>query len=164
MTLSSKGELEVRIVKTLVALAVCVAVPAQAADWQGTTESRGGFVGARLRLPLGRSVRNGIEPSLTIAPTRTQIAVDGRLDTHIGDGLSLSFGSRKPQLKFGGTPAILAFGFRQQGDVNSKRKAGLSKGAKIGIGAGVAVVTIAAAVFVVKATCVGRDRDFCGSQ
>ena len=151
--------------KTLVALAVCVAVPAQAADWQGTTESRGGFIGSRLRLPLGRSIRNnGIEPSLTIAPTRTQIAVDGRLDTRIGDGLSLTFGSRKPQLKLGGIPAGLALGFRQQGDVNSNRKAGLSKGAKIGIGAGVAVVAIAAAVFVAKATCVGRDRDLCGSQ
>ena len=153
-----------QIMKTLVALAVCVAVPAQAADWQGTTESRGGFVGARLRLPLGQSGRNGIEPSLTIAPTRTQIAVDGRLDTHIGDGLSLSFGSGKPQLKLGGIPASLALGFSQRGDVNANRKAGLSKGAKIGIGAGVAVVAIAAAVFVVKATCVGRDRDLCGSQ
>ena len=150
--------------KTLVALAVCVAVPAQAADWQGTTESRGGFIGARLRLPLGRSVRNAVEPSLTIAPTRTQIAVDGRLDTRIGDGLSLTFGSRKPQLKLGGIPAGLALGFRQQGDVNSNQKTGLSKGAKIGIGAGVAVVAIAAAVFVAKATCVGRDRDLCGSQ
>jgi hypothetical protein len=105
-----------------------------------------------------------IEPSLTIAPTRTRIAVDGRIATQIGDGLSLNFGSGKPRLNLGGIPAGLALGLRRQGTVDPQPKAGLSKGATIGIGAGVAVVAVAAAVFVATATCVGEDKDFCGSD
>ena len=150
------------IAKTLVAMTVCLAVPAEATDWRGATDIRGGFAGVRARLPLGGGAANRVRTSLTIAPTQMRIAGDGFTATRIGEGLSLHFGATKPELTLGGIPADMALGFRQQGSVDSARKLGLSKGAWIGIGVG--VVAVAAVIFVTNFTCVGEDPDYCGSD
>ena len=136
-------------------------VPAQAADLSGGEFRTGGFIGARLRLPLGTNVPTKPEAGLTIAMTQSYRSPTGRTVTRLGEGLGVDFASGKPALTLRGVPADLAFGLRQQGRVDPKAKLGISSGAWIAIGA---VVAVAAVVAVTQLTCVGKDKDFCGSD
>ena len=146
----------------LAAAAALVSVPAQAADLQNSAgEFRtGAFVGARLRLPLDAA--GGAKPQalLTLALTQSYRSGAGRTVTRLGEGVALDFAGRKPMLTIAGVPASSALGLRQQGSVEAKRKLGISTGGWIAIG----VVAVAAVVAVSKFTCVGEDKDHCGSD
>ncbi|MBA3667789.1 MAG: hypothetical protein H0W65_08715 [Sphingomonas sp.] len=140
-----------------------LASPLSAAGWQDSGNVRpGAFVGARLRLSLGTHSPAKPEAALTIAPTRSNVSSDGRITTRIGDGMSLDFAGARPELKLGGIRVDEVLHLRQQGGTDAERKVGLSSGTWVGIG--VAAVAIAAVVLVTQFTCVGKDRDYCGSQ
>ena len=143
------------------AAAALVGVQAQAADLQGSAgEARmGAFVGGRVRLPFGASVPAKPQAALTLALTHSYRSAAGRTVTRFGDGVAVDFASRKPTLTLGGVPADLVVGLRQQGGVEAKRKLGISSGALIGIG-----LVVVAVIAVTQFTCIGRDREFCGSD
>jgi hypothetical protein len=79
----------------------------------------------------------------------------------MGEGVSLGLANRKLVFSIGGVPAAMALGLRKQGDVEAERKLGISTAGWIGIGALVAVGTF---LVVSNLTCIGKDKDFCGSD
>lgn len=141
----------------------CLANPAHAVAWQNSAQEirTGGFVGARLRLPLGTNRPARPQAALMLSLTQNRRSMSGRSMTLIGEGLALDFASRKPMLTLAGMPADVALGLRPSGDAEGRRKLGISKGGWIAIGA---VSILGAALVVSKFTCVGRDKDFCGSD
>jgi len=145
------------------AMTACLASPIQAADWQGTTDIRhGGFVGARLRLPLGSHAVARPQVGLTLAPTLSRRSGNG-LTTNMGEGVTLNLAGRKPELTFGGVRADRVLSLARRGSDARGPKQGLSTGAWIAVGAG-ATVLVGAAIFVARMNCVGRDKEFCGSD
>jgi hypothetical protein len=148
---------------TIAAAAALLGYPAHAAGWQnGAQEIRtGGFVGARLRLPLGISTPARPQAAIMLSLTQSRRSISGRSMTLIGEGLALDFAGRTPRLTLAGMPADVALGLRPHRDAEARRKLGISKGGWIAIGA---VSILGAALVVAKLTCVGRDKDFCGSD
>jgi opacity protein-like surface antigen len=147
------------------AAAAVLTVPAQAADVPGRAgELRtGAFVGGRVRFALGASTPARLKAGLTVAPTQSFAPGSGagRAVTRFGEGVAIDFAGRNPTLSLGGVPIGAAFRLGQQGQVETKQRLGLSTGVWIGIGA---LVAVAAVVAVTQLTCVGRDKDFCGSD
>ena len=147
---------------TLMAVTGCLATPLQAAEW-GLADSRtSAFAGARLRIPLGGQTQARPEANLALAPMLSQLSGTGRLATNFGRGVELGIASRRPELKLAGIRADQVVRMAQGKDLQVDRKSGLSTGAWVGIGA--AVVVVGAVIVVTSFTCVGRDRDYCGSD
>ena len=115
------------------AIAAMIAAPAQAQHWQvDEVASRpGGFVGARLRLPVGDAAGAKPKAQLAIAPTRSGIDAAGMVRTKVGEGVALDFAARRPSLSIAGVPAKR---------LPSRQKLGISTVALVGIG--VAVVAV----------------------
>lgn len=108
--------------------------PADAAEWNDVRT--GTFVGARLT--IGGKTAGRPVASLTIAPTQNRISGKGIVSTSVGEGLALSFGRhQKPMLTLAGIRADRALRLNDDDDGNGKH--GLSTGAWIAIGLGVAV-------------------------
>jgi len=147
---------------TLLVMAACLATPVNAADWGPTDSRASAFAGARLRIPLGGEAKARPEASLALAPMLSRRTAGGRLTSSFGRGVELGVANRQPELKLAGIRADQAVRMAQGKDIQVGQKSGLSTGAWIGIGA--AVVVVGAIVFVTSFTCVGRDRDFCGSD
>lgn len=147
---------------TIAAAAAFICAPAQAADLQagGAGEVRAGaFVGARVQLAMGGSVPAKPHAGLAVALTQSYRSASGRTVTRFGEGVALDLASGKPTLNVGGVSADAAFGLRQQGNVESKQRLGISTGALIGIG-----LVVVAVIAVTQFTCIGKDREFCGSD
>jgi len=145
----------------LAAAAALLSVPAQAADLPGFPgeAQAGAFAGVRLRLAIGSSVV-APQAALTIAPTQYNRAADGRASRRFGEGVALDFAGPRPALMLAGVPADVALGLRAEGGVDSKERLGISTLGWVAIGA----VAVAAVVAVTTLTCVGGDKDFCGSD
>ena len=79
-----------------------LSAPAYAREWrdQSVGIKPGVFVGAKLRLSLGKSAAARPRAGFAIAPTRSRISGEGMLSTNIGEGtgLNLGFGA-KPTLR-----------------------------------------------------------------
>lgn len=146
----------------LAAAAALLSVPAQAADLPGYPgeAQAGAFAGVRLRLAIGSTVVTPPQAALTIAPTQYHRAGDGRASRRFGEGVALDFAGRRPALMLAGVPADVALGLRAEGGVDSKERLGISTLGWVAIGA----VAVAAVVAVTTLTCVGEDKDFCGSD
>jgi hypothetical protein len=80
--------------------------------------------------------------------------------TLFGEGVALDFSGPRPTLTVAGVPADIALRLRQQGRVESEQKLGISSGGWIAVGA----LAVAAVVAVTQFTCVGKDKEFCGSD
>lgn len=147
---------------TLAVAAALLSVPAQAADFQGGMGDAhaGAFVGARFRLTLGASVPTRPQAALTVAPTQSYRSGNGRTVTHFGEGVALDFANRNPTLTLAGVPADVALGLRQDGSLEAKQKLGISTLGWVAIG----TVAVAAVIVVTQFTCIGEDKDFCGSD
>ena len=118
------------------ASASLLAVPAKAAQYDGTQVRPGTFVGVRLQLSLGG--RSVAEPraGLAIAPMMSG-AAGGRLSqAAIGEGVALNLGPR-PTLTFAGIRVDQALGASQSRQTDAQRKLGLSSGGWIAVGVGV---------------------------
>jgi hypothetical protein len=118
------------------------AQPAAAADFVAQEQRQmGGFLGARIRVPLGgerekRQVRAG----LTLAPTMHLRDINGETRMRLGEGLELGIGPNRPlELSLAGT-RIDRIGLAPRG-----RRAGVSTLGWIAIGVGTAIVVTAAA-------------------
>ena len=90
----------------VVGQALAAVQPAAAADFAAQEQRQmGGFLGARLRVPLGgarekRQVRAG----LTLAPTMHLRDINGETRTRLGEGLELGIGPNRPlELSLAGT-------------------------------------------------------------
>jgi hypothetical protein len=115
------------------------AMPADAASGDSAFRT-GAFVGARVQMSFGGKAERRPTAALAIAPTRSRLSSDGMIRTRIGDGLALNLPPRaKPMVTLAGVRADSALGFRQSGTVDPDRKAGISTGGWIAIGAGVVV-------------------------
>ena len=125
--------------KSIMAMIVAglLAAPAQAAEW---TDARPGtFVGARLT--IGGHAGGRPRAALTIAPTQTQTSHDGFTSMKIGEGIALNLTpGAKPTLTLAGIRADTALGLHRNGNVDSDKKLGVSTGAWIAIGVGVAAL------------------------
>lgn len=127
----------------LIAVQIANAAPAAATPQLGVGDGSdriGAFVGARVRVPLGRE-RADREPSvaLSIAPSRHGSG-DHAGRVLFGQGVSLDFagGAERPRLTLGRRSAAELFG----GDatVPTGARAGVSTLGWVGIGVGVLVV------------------------
>jgi hypothetical protein len=147
---------------TFAAITTFLTAPLGAAEWGATDSRSGGFAGARLRVPIGGGSMARPEASLAFAPTMMLRMSDGRLSTVVGEGITVNFAGRKPELNLFGMRADRALQFARGEAVDAERKSGLSTGAAIGIGVG--VLAIGAAVLIATKTCVGEDPDHCGSD
>ena len=128
-----------RILGGIIAAAI-LAMPSHAAHWQEAAGIRpGAFVGARMHMSLGGKEPAGPRAYLAIAPSQTRISGDGIVRTRIGEGLALNVG-RKPTLTVAGVPAASALGLQRQGEVDAKKKLGVSTAGWVAIGVGVAVL------------------------
>lgn len=147
---------------TLAAAAALLGAPLQAADLQGGAGAAhaGAFVGVRLRLAMDASVPARPQAALTLAPMHAYRSGDGRTSTRFGDGVALDFARPVPTLTLAGVPADVALGLRQEGSVEAKERLGISTLGWVAIG----TVAVAAVVAVTQLTCVGKDKDFCGSD
>ena len=151
-----------RAISGLVAAAALASVPAQPAELSAGEARTGAFIGARLRLAVGSSTPAKPEAELMLAPTRTYRSASGSITTRFGEGIAVELSGARPRLTVGGVPADEAFGFTDRGKVQSREKLGVSQGGWIVIGA--VVVVAALAVAASQFTCIGRDKDFCGSD
>ena len=134
-----------------------ITAPAQAAEWNDVRP--GTFIGARLTIG-GKTGRKPIA-ALTIAPTQNRISYDGRPNMRIGQGLALNFApGAKPTLTLAGTRADVVLGLKQGPATSHRAKNGMSDGAKIAIGVGVAAL-VGAVVFYAAATHCGDHEDEC---
>lgn len=149
----------------LATLTALLGTPVHAEPWQRDPAAAqlGAYVGARIRLPMGSSAPAKPTATLTIAPMRSYVTQNGRMVNGIGEGIALDFAGRRPSLMVGGLPAHRMLGLREQQPVDASHKSGISTGGWIGIGAAT-VLVVGAIVVVTKFTCVGEDKDFCGSD
>lgn len=147
---------------TVTAMAGCLAAPLHAAEWGSAENRTSAFAGARLRIPLGGQFQARPEASLALAPMLSQRSASGRLTSNFGRGVEIVLANRRPELELAGIRADRFVRMARGKDVQIDQKSGLSTGAWIGIGA--AVVVVGAVIFVTSFTCVGRDRDYCGSD
>lgn len=121
--------------------------PVQAAEW--SEMQPGTFVGARVRLTLGGNAPARPQAALTLAPTMSRTSSNGMVRTTIGEGVALNFSPQsKPTLSLAGVRADTALRLRPQVEVNGDRKLGVSKGGKIAIGVGAALLAGAAVGYV----------------
>jgi len=93
--------------------------------------------------------------------TQTHRQRIGGTVTRIGEGAALDFAGSKPVLRVAGIPADVALGLRRQGRIGDGNRLGMSTGVWIGIGAAVA---LAGVLVITQLTCVGKDKDYCGSD
>jgi hypothetical protein len=124
------------------AVASLLATPghAMALDYQAELRP-GAFVGARLRLPLGKRAEERPLVRLAIAPTLSQISSDGRVQTAFGEGFALNLGRHaKPSLTFAGVPAAEVLGLESRGKTATGEKLGVSGLGWVAIGLGTAAI------------------------
>jgi hypothetical protein len=145
-----------------VAATAVLTVPAHGASLQADAETirAGAFVGARLRLPLSAGGSRKLQAALSVAPLRSYRSGAASAVTYIGEGVAVDFASGRPALTLGGYSTPAALGLRRQGVVTDKQRLGISTGGWIAIG----LLTVGAIVAVTQFTCVGEDKDFCGSD
>jgi len=126
---------------SLVAIALAVS-PAQAGGWnqQGGEVRSGAFVGARLNVPLGGSVRSTPRAGLTLSPTQSRISRDGHISSRIREGVALNFTGREPTITLAGVPADRALGLKTADLASAGQKQGISTGGWIAIGVGTVAV------------------------
>ena len=129
------------ILTASIAIAVA-ATPTQAAGWsqQGSEIRPGAFIGARLKVPLGGSVRSAPRAGLTIAPTQSRISRNGYISSRIGEGVALDLAGAKPTLALGGVRADQALGLTTRPPTKTDQKSGISTGGWIASGVGTVVV------------------------
>ena len=122
---------------SIIVVSALTASPLNATDLNSPVDVKpGAFVGAKLRLPLGRSDRRPIA-SLSVAPTQSRIGNDGMIRTRIGEGFGFEFArGSKPALTLAGTRADIALGLTPHGQVRADQKLGVSTGGWIAIGVG----------------------------
>lgn len=130
-----------RTITSLMAIALA-ASPAQAGGWnqQGSEVRPGAFVGARLHVPLGGSVRSSPRAGLTLAPTQSRISRDGYISSRIGEGVALNFTGRKATITLAGVRADRALGLTTADNANVDDKQAISTGGWIAIGVGTVAV------------------------
>ena len=119
----------------------------------------GAFAGVRLRLSLGgKQQEPRVRAGLTLAPTLRSHSISSGYRTRIGEGLELGLARERPTIALAGMPAnrLLSGGVSSQDN-----KLGISTGATIAIGVGVALV-VGAAVFYSAATDCEDHDDECG--
>lgn len=148
------------------ALASLLATPVQAVTPADRVDFRaGGFVGARLRLPLGKRAEERPLVGLAIAPTLSRVSNDGRVRTTVGEGLALNFGRHaKPSLTLAGKPAGEALGLKSEGKAETGPKLGISTAGWVAIGVGAAVL-VGASIWVGRfIQCESDQGDNCGSD
>ena len=128
----------------LVASSMALPTSAAAAPYDNTDVRPGAFVGARIQLPLGGKSSRKARAALAIAPTSSRISDGSIVQTRIGEGITLSFGS-KPNLSLAGVRADRALGLVSVKGLDSGEKVGLSKGGWIAVGVG--AVVLGAAIY-----------------
>ena len=124
-------------------LAITLAAsPVQAGGWsrQGGETRPGAFVGARLQVPLGGSVRSTPRAGLTLAPTQSRISRDGYIASRIGEGVALDLTERKPTITLAGVRADRALGLTAADTANTESRQRISTGGWIAIGVGTVAV------------------------
>ena len=149
---------------SIMTAAALLSFPTHAANFQagvGGEVRTGAFVGARLRIPLGADTGGKPQTALMVAMTQTHRQRIGGTVTRIGEGAALDFAGSKPVLRVAGIPADVALGLRRQGRIGDGNRLGMSTGVWIGIGAAVA---LAGVLVITQLTCVGKDKDYCGSD
>lgn len=117
--------------------------PVQAADWNDVRP--GTFVGARLT--IGGNTGGRPRTALMIAPTQHRISHDGMTSMRIGEGVAINFGAGKPTFTLTGMRADQAFGLSSGPTTDHRSKSGMSDGAKVAIGAGVALALVAGGTY-----------------
>ena len=147
-------------------LASLLATPGQAVTPADQVDFRaGGFVGARLRLPLGKRAEERPLVGLAIAPTLSRISNDGRVRTAVGEGLALNFGrSAKPSLTLAGRPAAEALGLKSEGKAETGQKLGISTVGWVAIGVGAAVLVGGAILVAPWIRCETDPNVECGDE
>ena len=148
---------------TFAALSATLAAPIKAAEWGMTDNRSGSFAGARLRIPLGANSTSKPQASLALAPLTSRRMSDGRMNSRIGEGVTINFAGKKPEINLGEIRADRVVQIVRGRAVDAEGKSGISTGAAIGIGVGL-VVAVGVAVLIAKRTCIGEDPDFCGSD
>lgn len=124
-------------------LAASFAAPVEAAAWQNEPidNRTGAFLGARLKLPLGRQRASTARAELAFAPTQSRASSSGMVRTRIGEGLSFGFSSHsKPTLNLAGMRADAALGLARSSQSKTDQKLGVSTTGWIAIGVGAAIV------------------------
>lgn len=117
--------------------------PLHATEWDEVKP--GTFVG--FRLTVGGNSGGRPTAALTIAPTQNRISYDGR-SMLIGEGIALKFGpDKKPSLTFAGVRADQALGLAPSSTETAGPELGMSDGAKVAVGVGVALVLVAGGTF-----------------
>ena len=99
-------------------------------------------------MPLGGD--SGAKPraALTLAPTQSRISNAGMVRTTIREGAALSFApGAKPAVTLAGIRADKALAFQSAEKVKADSKLGISTGAAIAIGVGVAALAVGLLVF-----------------
>jgi hypothetical protein len=148
------------------ALASLLAAPGQAVTPMDRVDFRaGGFVGARLRLPLGQGAEERPLVGLAVAPTLSRVSSDGRVQTTVGEGLALNFGRQmKPTVTLAGRPAGEAIGLKSEGKAATGQKLGISTVGWVAIGVGAAIL-VGGAILVAPWIKCKTDSDVeCGSE
>ena len=116
-----------------------VTAPVQAAEWNDVRP--GAFVGARLTI----GGKNGRKPTaaLAIAPTQHRMSSGGMTSMRIGEGIAfnLTAGAR-PTLTLAGVRADQALALTSVPATDHRTKSGMSDGAKVAIGVGVAAALV----------------------
>jgi hypothetical protein len=132
-----------RKVLTSIFVAILLAAPAEAANWQdASSDTRpGAFLGARLKLPLGQQAAAKPRAELAFAPTQSRISSSGLVRTRIGEGLAFGFAPHsKPTLTVAGMRADAALGLGRSGQAKTDRKMGLGTGGWIAVGVGTVLI------------------------
>lgn len=126
----------------LIAGVLTLPSPANAATYENSDVRQGAFVGARIQLAFGGKSSGKARAALAIAPTSNRISDGHIVQTRIGDGIALNFGS-KPNVTLAGIPADKALGLAPAKGPQSDQKLGLSTGGWIAVGVGAVALGVA---------------------
>ena len=128
----------------LVAGSMALPANAGAAPYDNSDVRPGAFVGGKIQLPLGGKSSRKARAALAIAPTSSRISDGSIVQTRIGEGIALNFGTR-PNVTLAGVRADWVLGLVSAMGMDSDQKLGLSKSGWIAVGVG--AVVLGAAIY-----------------
>jgi len=143
--------------KLLVAALVAgqIATPAVAQNYAPVRDAEiGTFSGLRVRIPFGGGAREPIRAGLAFAPVSRTEHLDGRVRTHIGEGLEFGFIGRGPaQFSLAGLPVNRLIQGRA-GPTGPRHGVSTLGWIAIGVGGTIVILFAAAAICLSDSDCI----------